>query len=65
MLLYMFGSKYIRFKNIYFIFFYNVANLQHKNPLKTIVFDKKMSKNLSIQSRVLSFIKNIFYLVKK
>ena len=64
MLLYMFGNKYIRFKNIYFIFFYNVANLQHKNPLKTIVFEKK-SKNLSIQSRVLSFIKNIFYLVKK
>jgi|TARA_B110000090_G_C13089965_1_gene334425 hypothetical protein len=35
-----------------------------KTPLKTIVFDKK-SKNLSIQSRVLSFIKNIFYLAKK
>ena len=51
-------------KRLFSIFFYDVANLQHKNPLKTLVFDKK-SKNLSIQSRVLSFIKNIFYLVKK
>ena len=45
-MLYMFGSKYIRFKNIYFIFFYNVANLQHKNPLKTIVFEKKSKINV-------------------
>ena len=25
-------------------FFYNVANLQHKNPLKAIVFDEKIKK---------------------
>ena len=65
MWLYMFDSKYISFKNIYFIFFYNVANLQHKKPLKIAVFDKKIKKDLFIQSRVLSLIKNIFYLVKK
>tara|TARA_B100000768_G_scaffold174278_1_gene184376 strand:- start:465 stop:638 length:174 start_codon:yes stop_codon:yes gene_type:complete len=40
----MFDSKYISFKNIYFIFFYNVANLQHKKPLNIAVFDKKIKK---------------------